>query len=325
MGQPNLRKAWESGDIEAIDEAIQHFTDAWQDELLAVANVPANDQAGHRNWLMRFAKWLFSTDHIQISYSIDYEGTDITKLSPGSRGIVLLLLYLALDESDHSPLIIDQPEENLDPKSIFDELVSLFVAAIRRQIRDAERDIAHATRRVSEIGQDIARFVPTAGEAFAMTVNGTLFSERKAAGRALMKEILTLVHNQQVGEIVLASIGGFDLLHDGERFDRGEGYRYDTVLRRTGFDHEIELPLTVTPLGAISRLEHALEGFHDEREGCRHGLADAERRLASYRSREGGVFAFADELAQKRRQLAEVEAALSADAVGHPSDALQAA
>ncbi|MGA0565618.1 TrlF family AAA-like ATPase [Ancylobacter sp. VNQ12] len=125
----NLRKAWESGDIEAIDEAIQHFTDAWQDELLAVANVPANDQAGHRNWLMRFAKWLFSTDHIQISYSIDYEGTDITKLSPGSRGIVLLLLYLALDESDHSPLIIDQPEENLDPKSIFDELVSLFVAA----------------------------------------------------------------------------------------------------------------------------------------------------------------------------------------------------
>lgn len=125
----NLRKAWETGDVAAIDAAIQRFTDAWQDELLAVANVATNDQASYRGWLMRFAKWLFSTDHIQISYSIDYEGTDITKLSPGSRGIVLLLLYLALDESDHSPLIIDQPEENLDPKSIFDELVGLFVAA----------------------------------------------------------------------------------------------------------------------------------------------------------------------------------------------------
>ncbi|MDP7129052.1 MAG: hypothetical protein QF437_01080, partial [Planctomycetota bacterium] len=33
------------------------------------------------------------------------------------------------------PLIIDQPEENLDPKSIFDELVSLFVAAkAKRQV-----------------------------------------------------------------------------------------------------------------------------------------------------------------------------------------------
>jgi hypothetical protein len=32
------------------------------------------------------------------------------------EGIVLLLLYLALDEADDRSLIIDQPEENLDPK-----------------------------------------------------------------------------------------------------------------------------------------------------------------------------------------------------------------
>lgn len=131
----NLRKAWETGDVDAVGKAIQQFTDAWQDELLAVANVPVNDAAAYRSWLIRFAKWLFSTDHIQIEYSIDYEGTDITKLSPGTRGIVLLLLYLALDESDHRPLIIDQPEENLDPKSIFDELVSLFITAkAKRQV-----------------------------------------------------------------------------------------------------------------------------------------------------------------------------------------------
>lgn len=51
---------------------------------------------------------------------------DITNLSPGARGIVLLLLYLALDDGDDRPLIVDQPEENLDPKSVFDELVKLF-------------------------------------------------------------------------------------------------------------------------------------------------------------------------------------------------------
>jgi energy-coupling factor transporter ATP-binding protein EcfA2 len=72
---------------------------------------------------------VFGTDHIEIRYSIDYEGTDIRKLSPGTRGIVLLLLYLALDDSDDRPLIIDQPEENLDPKSIFDELLELFIRA----------------------------------------------------------------------------------------------------------------------------------------------------------------------------------------------------
>ena len=48
---------------------------------------------------------------------------------------MLLLLYLALDTADTRPLIIDQPEENLDPKSIHDELVELFVAAkLQRQV-----------------------------------------------------------------------------------------------------------------------------------------------------------------------------------------------
>jgi hypothetical protein len=84
--------------------------------------------------------------------------------------------------------------------------------AIRRQLRDAEREIKRATRRISEIGQDIERFVPTAGEAFAMTIMGTAFAERKPAGRALMQEVLALLHLQHEKETVIASIGGFDLV-----------------------------------------------------------------------------------------------------------------
>jgi predicted ATPase len=105
------------------------FREAHQSELLDLSEVPRSQQADYRLWLRRFAKWLYGTKHIGISYSIDYEGVDIRKLSPGTRGIVLLLLYLALDDADDRPLIIDQPEENLDPQSIFDELVGLFVAA----------------------------------------------------------------------------------------------------------------------------------------------------------------------------------------------------
>ncbi|HEV2575556.1 MAG TPA: DEAD/DEAH box helicase family protein [Beijerinckiaceae bacterium] len=184
--------------------------------------------------------------------------------------------------------------------------------AVRRQIRDAERDIEYSTRRVSEIGQDIARRRPTASDAFAMTVTGDTHNERKHAGRALLKEILTLVQLQQEGESVIASIGGFDVEFSGERFGR-DGYRYTTMLQRTGADYEIELPVTVTPLGAIARLEHALDDFEGERERLSQRLADARRRLVSYASRDGGEFAFAGELADKRRQLAEVEKALAED------------
>ena len=129
--------------------------------------------------------------------------------------------------------------------------------AIRRQLRDAEREIERATRRISEIGQDIERFVPTAGEAFAMTIMGTAFAERKPAGRALMQEVLALLHLQHEKETVIASIGGFDLVFVGQRLGR-DGYHYTTLLRRTGAEFEIELPVTVTPLGAIARLEHAV-------------------------------------------------------------------
>lgn len=86
------------------------------------------------------------------------------------------------------------------------------------------------------------------------------------------------------------------------------------MLRRTGADQEIELPVTLTPLGAISRLEHALGGFEEERDRYRQRLADAERRLASYRSRgEGGEFPFEGELAEKRRLLGALEKALADD------------
>ena len=196
--------------------------------------------------------------------------------------------------------------------------------AVRRQIRDAERDIEYATGRIGEIGSDIARRVPTVGDTFAMTVTGKRYAERKEAGRALMKEILTLVQLQQEGTTVVASVGGFDLDYAGQRFGR-DGYSYTTILRRTRPDYEIELPLTVTPLGAVARLEHALSGFEEEQDRCRHRLADARRRLASYKARAGGEFTFADELHDKRQQLVEIERALANDVEGMGDTASNAA
>lgn len=196
--------------------------------------------------------------------------------------------------------------------------------AIRRQLHDAERDVDHATRRIGEISKDLDRLVPTAGDAFAMTVGTETFAERKLAGRALMKEILTLVQLQHEEEIVIASVGGFDLAYSGKRFGQ-DGYRYDTVLIRTGAETEIDLSVTTTPLGAIARLEHVLASMEEEQDRYRHRLTDAERRLASYRSRQGGEFAFAAELADKRRQLAEIEKSLAQDVEGARPDEAQAA
>jgi ABC-type dipeptide/oligopeptide/nickel transport system ATPase component len=135
IADQGLRKAWETGDGASVTAAMKSFRDSHQNDLLEQARVSKTDLNQYRLWLKQFAKWLYSTDHITISYSVRYDGTDISKLSPGTRGIVLLLLYLALDTAYDRPLIIDQPEENLDPQSIFDELVGLFTEAkSRRQV-----------------------------------------------------------------------------------------------------------------------------------------------------------------------------------------------
>jgi AAA domain, putative AbiEii toxin, Type IV TA system len=130
-----LKPAWESGTAAEVQAAMTAFMTRYLKDLLAHAPYAPTQQAEFRAWSKQFAHWLFSTDHITVRYEISYDGVDIRKLSPGTRGIVLLLLYLALDDSDDRPLIIDQPEENLDPKSVFEELVSLFIAAkAKRQV-----------------------------------------------------------------------------------------------------------------------------------------------------------------------------------------------
>jgi hypothetical protein len=122
-----LVQAWKSGSPEQVRSAMEKFmTDYATEAIGALAQGCTH---------LDFGEWLFSTDHIGVRYSIQYEGVEIAQLSPGTRGVVLLTLYLALDQWDRRPLLIDQPEENLDPRSVYSELVPFFRdAAKRRQI-----------------------------------------------------------------------------------------------------------------------------------------------------------------------------------------------
>ena len=132
----HLRAAWETGDGTAVSAAMAAFRDAHREDIVKGAPYDRKTQlAEYRAWARRISDWVYDTDHISVTYSLTFDGVEIERLSPGTRGIVLLLLYLAIDQYDDRPLMIDQPEENLDPKSIFEELVARFrTAKLRRQI-----------------------------------------------------------------------------------------------------------------------------------------------------------------------------------------------
>ena len=124
-----LKGPWENGSDKEVSEAMSTFI-AEIDEGVREHRPESSDP---RIWAMAITSWLYSTAHISVGYGLSYDGIDVQRLSPGTRGIVLLLLYLAIDDQDDRPLIIDQPEENLDPQSVFDELVGRFRSARKRR------------------------------------------------------------------------------------------------------------------------------------------------------------------------------------------------
>jgi hypothetical protein len=125
---------WATGGPDAVAEAMDGFRGEFQDDFLK-AHPEFDSPQERRARTQEIGAWLYSTAHIKVQYGITYEGTPIERLSPGTRGIVLLLLYLAVDIHDRRPLFIDQPEENLDPYSVFTELVPHFrTAKQRRQV-----------------------------------------------------------------------------------------------------------------------------------------------------------------------------------------------
>lgn len=62
--------------------------------------------------------FLYSLDYINASYELRLGNKNLNQLSPGEKGLLLLVFYLQLDK-EKTPLIIDQPEDNLDNDSIY--------------------------------------------------------------------------------------------------------------------------------------------------------------------------------------------------------------
>lgn len=86
------------------------------------------------NKVKEFYDFLFSLEYLTPNYDLKQDGKSLDQLSPGEKGAVLLVFYLMIDKED-IPLIVDQPEDNLDNKSVFEVLTHFIrIAKKRRQI-----------------------------------------------------------------------------------------------------------------------------------------------------------------------------------------------
>lgn len=64
----------------------------------------------------------FFSDQTDIKYGAKLDGDELSIMSPGKRSLLYLKLLIELDSSE-CPILIDQPEDDLDNRSIFKELI----------------------------------------------------------------------------------------------------------------------------------------------------------------------------------------------------------
>lgn len=62
------------------------------------------------------------TDWYNIKYVVKMGNDSVNVMSPGKKALVLLQLLIDLDETE-CPILIDQPEDDLDNRSIFEQLI----------------------------------------------------------------------------------------------------------------------------------------------------------------------------------------------------------
>ena len=81
--------------------------------------------------MQMFYDYLFSLNYVDYNYQLKLGKKSLFLLSPGEKGALLLIFYLLLD-MDNKPLILDQPEDNLDNNSVAKILVR-FIKNAKKQ------------------------------------------------------------------------------------------------------------------------------------------------------------------------------------------------
>ena len=62
-------------------------------------------------------------NYFYLDFKISYKGDPLDKMSPGKKGLVLLRLLIDLNDEEW-PILLDQPEDDLDNRSVYQDLVS---------------------------------------------------------------------------------------------------------------------------------------------------------------------------------------------------------
>jgi hypothetical protein len=131
-----IRHLFDSHDLDTRDGALA-FVGALQKKVLEAAK-DSGSPVGIFNLVKKGQSaaavydMIFGLNFLEPRYSLLFQDTQIEQLSPGQRGALLLIFYLLVDNGK-TPIILDQPEENLDNETVFRLLVPVLSEAKKQR------------------------------------------------------------------------------------------------------------------------------------------------------------------------------------------------
>lgn len=115
-----------------IEVVLNHLTSNQKSETNEEISIKSQLKKGKT--VNSLYDYLFSLEYLRPRYILKMGEKELSELSPGERGTLLLIFYLLVDKDD-IPLVIDQPEHNLDNQTVYRVLVpAIKKAKTRRQV-----------------------------------------------------------------------------------------------------------------------------------------------------------------------------------------------
>ncbi len=184
--------------------------------------------------------------------------------------------------------------------------------ALSNAIASAKDTIRYNQEIITDITEAIARYSPTKGDQFSMTVFDNFVKERSTAGAYLLGYVKRLPEDSYD---IIGELGNLPVIGRRRRdyINAEMQFQYGLLL---GSHREWLDPYKGndgSPVGLVQRLEHIGQNLPDYLREAKATLERAQRRLAESTSRIGREFEHQAELDEKTAQLKEIEQALIAE------------
>ena len=113
--------------VEELERKILNASSKNNPSAVGIASVLRKDRLASNVYDL-----LYGLSYLEPRYSLLFQDAEIEQLSPGQRGALLLIFYLLVDKG-RNPIILDQPEENLDNETVYNLLVPVLTKAKKRR------------------------------------------------------------------------------------------------------------------------------------------------------------------------------------------------